>query len=175
MTFALCNPACIGGKGRGVLGLMGKSKSAPRNKGLPGLVYISNNKKHKWQVMGKASVNFRHEWVERLLAVYYGSYISIFIIPKQTSSVGSSGTGWSGCYYSSRTGAEVVMIRTGPGSLFTALPQLLKDTMQTFDKLRGMWLGSSRVIPSRRCRHRRTLTLGLDGERTRVFLTTYWG
>lgn len=51
--------------------------------------------------MGKASVNFRHEWVGRLLAVHYGCRISILIILKQTSSEGPSGSNGSSFYYSS--------------------------------------------------------------------------
>lgn len=68
MTFALCNPACIGGEKQGVggeragggsWGLMGKSKQTQRNKGFLGIVYLPNNKKmHKRQPLGKASVNF---------------------------------------------------------------------------------------------------------------------
>lgn len=61
--------------------------------------------------MGKASVNFRHEWVGRLLAVHYGCRISILIILKQTSSEGPSGTNGSSFYYSSVAGAEDVIRR----------------------------------------------------------------
>lgn len=61
--------------------------------------------------MGKASVNFQHEWVGRLLAVHYGCRISILIILKQTSSKGSSGTNGSSFYYSSFAGIEDVIRR----------------------------------------------------------------
>lgn len=61
--------------------------------------------------MGKASVNFRHEWLGRLLAVHYGCRISILIILKQTSSEGPSGTNGSSFYYSSLAGIEDVIRR----------------------------------------------------------------
>lgn len=61
--------------------------------------------------MGKASVNFRHEWVGRLLAVHYGCRISIVIILKQTSSEGPCGSNGSSFYYSSLAGAEDVISR----------------------------------------------------------------
>lgn len=63
--------------------------------------------------MGKASVNFRHEWVGRLLAVHYGCRISILIILKQTSSEGPSGTNGSSFYYSSLAGVEDVIRELG--------------------------------------------------------------
>lgn len=66
--------------------------------------------------MGKASVNFRHEWVGRLLAVHYGCRISILIIPKQTSLQGPSGTNGRRFYYSSFAGIEDVIIRAAQSS-----------------------------------------------------------
>lgn len=66
--------------------------------------------------MGKASVNFRHECVGRLLAVHYGCRISILIIPKQTSSEGPSGTNGSRFYYSSFASGEDVIRRAAQSS-----------------------------------------------------------